>query len=76
MMAKTGYTTTAHRQKQLFRTAVKKMQQHLLPHRRTSVSTVLSRQYVPAWDTPGPLACTACHGFPPSYAMVSQKRQP
>ncbi len=27
----------------------------------------------PAWDTPGPLACTTCHGYPPSYANGDTK---
>ena len=35
----------------------------------TSVSTgvIPARSSSPAWDSSGPLACTACHGFPPSY---------
>ena len=34
----------------------------------TSVSTgAVPGSTSPAWDSPGPLACTACHGFPPSY---------
>ena len=27
----------------------------------------------PAWDTPGPLDCATCHGYPPSYANGQPK---
>ncbi len=40
----------------------------------TSVSTgIITPNTSPAWDTAGPLACTACHGYPPAYAQNNPK---
>ena len=40
----------------------------------TSVSTGAALTAAsPGWNTPGPLACTTCHGYPPSYANGDTK---
>jgi predicted CxxxxCH...CXXCH cytochrome family protein len=40
----------------------------------TSVSTyVIPPSTSPSWTTPGPLACSTCHGYPPQYGQDQPK---